>query len=313
MLASVVSVLLLGLFGASGSAAKPGSTKRLPKPGGILTRPLWVGGFENGTFGQWDQLDGDRVHSSRYFRILSRPRAVYEGRHSFQSIVDGSAIGRGEHGQRAMLLLFPSNIPWTSRTGAYEGSERWYRSHVYFPKSFRPSPNNRWNWLVQWHNWPDGLCCSNLALTVDTYHRAESLSMRVMGGGDGEHPIESYNVNEDRNPVGRYQWFVGDRKLKRKHWYNSLVHVKWSYQAHAGFVQWWLDGKLIMSKHMSTLYWYADNNRNFAGSTPGPGQAYYMEGYYRPTYLPDGSVDRSRTSVVFDGARIGLTRASVSR
>ena len=277
-----------------------------PQP---AARPLWQGGFETGNVSQWKQLNGNLAKKDRYFGLVTAPTA--EGRYAFRSTVDAGAVVPGEAGQRSMVLLFPSNNASQNTTGAYEGSERWYRTKMYFPADFHPSPKTAWNWLVQWHNWPDGACCSNLAIAVDAERGAEKLSLRVMGGGDQAHPVENNDIITEKNPTGRLEWFVGDPVLKRNHWYDSVVHVKWSVDHSKGFVEWWLDGRRIVSKAMPTLYWYADNNRNFAGATPGPGQAYYMEGYYRPAQLPDGSTDTSSASVFFDGAQIGKTADSV--
>jgi hypothetical protein len=286
-----------------------------PPPGPRTEFPLWQGGFETGNFSQWKQLNGNLADRDRYFGIVPNP--AVEGRYSFRSTVDGNAREAGQAGQRSMVLLFPNNVPQNNTTGAYEGSERWYRTAMYFPADFNPSPNSAWNWLVQWHNWPDGPCCSNLAISVDARRGGEKLSLRVMGGGDQAHPVENNDIITERNPAGFLEWFVGDPVLRRNHWYDSLVHVKWSADPSKGFVEWWLDGRRIVSRAMPTLYWYADNNRNYAGATPGPGQAYYMEGYYRPNTLPDGAptgpVDTSVETVYFDGAQIGKTAPSVAR
>jgi hypothetical protein len=281
--------------------------------------PLWIGGFETNDFTQWKQLDGNLTNKERYFKLIGDPEDPSNT--VFRSTVDDQAIGQAEaggnaSGQRAMVLLFPNNTANQNATGAYEGGERWYRTRMYFPADFHPSPNSAWNWLVQWHNWPNGPCCSNLALSVDARRGQEKLSLRVMGGGDQEHPVEANDIITEKNPTGHLEWFVGDSELRRQHWYDSVVHVKWSVDASKGYVEWWLDGKLIVSRPMATLYWYADNNKNFAGATPGPGQAYYMEGYYRPAKLPDGAkngtIDTSTASVLFDGARMGNSAAAVA-
>jgi hypothetical protein len=281
-----------------------------PAPASPSTPPLWRGDFETGDFSQWQQLDGNLLDTSRYFGIVTSP--VFQGRYAFRSTVDGSAVNPAESGQRAMVLLFPNRYPEQNATGAYEGSERWYRSHIYFPADFQPAANNSWNWLVQWHNWPNGPCCSNLALYVDTRWGQDALALRVMGGGDDAHPVENNDIITEKNPAGHLDVFDGDQHIQREHWYDSLVHVKWSADPTKGLVEWWLDGRHIVSKTTSTLYWYHDDNSSFAGATPGPGQAYYMEGYYRPLTLPNGQPDTSTESVYFDGAQLGTTRESVS-
>src|SRR4051794_8124757 len=208
-----------------GALALMGCLVSLGLPVSGCQPPRWHGGFETGNFAQWDQLDGNLLARSRYFRLVRSP--VFEGKYAFRSTVDAGAMGRGEHGQRAMVLLFPSNEAARSRTGAYEGSERWYRSHVYFPKSFHPSPRSSWNWLVQWHNWPNGPCCSNLALHVDSRKGPGALTLRVMGGGDRDHPVENNDIITEENPAGQLHEFVGARRLRHRHWYDSVVHVRW--------------------------------------------------------------------------------------
>lgn len=134
--------------------------------------------------------------------------------------------------------------------------------------------------------------------------------MRVMGGGDRAHPLERYR-SASRNPRVRTHWFVGDPHLKRGHWYDSLVRVRWSYRRSQGLVEWWLDGRRVMSVRTPTLFWYEDNNSDAEGETAGPGQAYWMMGYYRSARRPNGSTDRSVAWVNHNGARRGPTRASV--
>jgi hypothetical protein len=300
------------ISGSSATGGQPGPGPSGGTPDAPRTEfPLWRGGFETGDFSQWKQLNGNHADRDRYFGLVTNP--VEEGRYAFRSTVDAGATEAGEAGQRSMVLLFPSNVPQQNATGAYEGSERWYRTSLYFPDDFDASPNQSWNWLVQWHNWPDGVCCSNLALSVDTRRGGEKLSLRVMGGGDQAHPIETSSVIKEQNPAGFMEWFVGDPALRRNHWYDSLMHVKWSADPSKGRVEWWLDGRQIVSRAMPTLYWYADNNRNYAGATPGPGQAYYIEGYYRPSTLPGGALDTSSETVYFDGAQMGPSAASVVR
>jgi hypothetical protein len=48
-----------------------------------------------------------------------------------------------------------------------------------------------------------------------------------------------------------------------------------------------------------------------SGATPGPGQGYLQQGYYRPKTLPDGRTDTSVAMVIHDAARMGDTRAAV--
>jgi polysaccharide lyase-like protein len=273
--------------------------------------PSWVGDFENGGLSQWDGQDGNRSLRDRYFRTVSSPAAP-GSRFAFAATVDPQASS-GDAGHRSLLYLYPADVASESKTGAYEGSERWYRTLVYFPSDFHPAQNTDWNWVAEWHNWPNGPCCANLAVTVDTdpdRGPGERLSLRAMGGGDRAHPMEG-DLDANDNPAAHVDRYVGDKSLRRDHWYELVTHVKWSADPHQGLLEWWVDGRQIVSTQTSTLYWYADNNENIDGETPGPGQAYYMEGYYRPTKLTNGEPDTSSATVYHDGARIGPTRGSV--
>jgi hypothetical protein len=301
-------LVLLGavfLIGSGAALAATHAGKGHSKP----SRPLWTGGYESGDFSQWEQLDGSTDGND--FSLVKNP--VTQGDYAFKSTVDSASVVPGEAGQRSMVLLFPENDASQNVTGAYEGSQRWYRNYIYFPRNFQPSPDTAWNWLVQWHNWPNGPCCSNLEVTVDTSGGGERLSLQVMGGGDEEHPVENNDIITEKNPAGHLDMFVGDNHLRRGHWYESVTHVNWSADPEKGRVQWWLDGHRVVSKKMSTLYWYGDNNSNYTGATPGPGQAYLMEGYYRPAVLPNGETDTSSATVLFDGAEISKQRISPGR
>jgi Polysaccharide lyase len=270
--------------------------------------PTWVGDFEQGGLSQWDGRDGNRSALDRYFRTVTSPAAP-GSRFAFAATVDPQASS-GDVGHRSLLYLYPDDVASQNKTGAYEGSERWYRTLVYFPGDFRPAPDTTWNWIVEWHNWPNGPCCANLAVTIDTTDGGERLSLRSMGGGTPSRPFDDSTTAFD-NPSAHVDTYVGDASLDRGHWYELVTHVKWSADPSKGLVEWWVDGRQVVSTRTSTLFWYADNNENIAGQTPGPGQAYYMEGYYRPTKLPSGATDLSSATVFHDGARIGPTRDSV--
>ena len=274
----------------------------------------FCGDFSVPGFSGWDALDGNTDSAAaraRYFRIVRGRGRVPVGRSYFQALVDGAARGGDQPGQRTQVYLSPERDPLRNKTAAYEGSDQWYHSAFAFPRDFRPSPRTEWNWVVQWHNWPDDPCCPNLAMTVDTSRRGtERLSLRVMGGGGPGQGVDTERHAASLRSV-RVRWFVGDRRLRRAHWYDSLVHVRWSYRPRHGLVEWWLDGRLVMSARMPTLFWYADNDSEADGATPGPGQAYWMLGYYRP--LRSGRRTDGTTARVFhNGARRGPTQASVA-
>ena len=272
------------------------------------TPPSWVADYETGSTSQWDGKDGNRTLASTYFKTVTSP--TLQGNYAFGAYLDPQASS-GDVGQRSLLYLYPNDTASQGKTQAYEGADRWYHTYLYFPSDFEPAPNTSWNWVVEWHNWPDGPCCANVAVSVDTSGGGERLSLRSMGGGNSTYPIDSGSQTAYGNPAAHVDWFVGDWSLERGHWYDLLTHVKWSSDPSEGLLEWWVDGRQIVSRQTSTLFWYADNNKNLSGTTPGSGQAYYMEGYYRPMNLPDGTVNSTPATVYHDAAKIGSSRDSV--
>ena len=303
-------------------AALVGGAKAAPAQVSCLVPGVWCGDFNVG-FAGWDGFDGNTGSPgarARYFGIGTAPSQVPVGTSYFAARVDGQATPRDRVGQRSVVYLFPDADPTRAKTQAFEGSEQWYHTSVQFPWPFRSSPGTPWNWVAEWHNWPNSVCCANLALTVDTTPRRgprrgrglrrEALSLRVMGGGDPRHPVDVHGCAPHCRGM-RTRWFVGDGVLDRGHWYDILLHVRWSYRASAGLVEWWLDGRRVTSVSMPTLFWYRDNREGDRLLTPGPGQAYWMLGYYRPR-LRQGRVDRRVASVMHAGPRRGPTRESVT-
>lgn len=262
----------------------------------------WDGfnGSPNGGIGNWGY-----GYANSYFSFAGDP--VAEGSRSFKATVDGGAAAGGQSGQRTLVQNWPHDTPSANKSRGYQGSEAWYRTRLYFPVDFDPAPG-AWNWLIEWHNWPDHACCANIAFTVVTDATdggpsgGERLSVRVLGGGDASHPVDNLNIGDSAPATFRRDWYPGPN-IQRGHWYDILVHAKWDYTA-AGLVEYWLDGVKTITYNGPTLFWYADNNPNFAGASAGPGQSYWMQGYYRGS----GS---SIESVYHDAATIGPTLASV--
>ena len=311
--AALLAVAVLLAAGLAAPAAHAGQSTCLGLPG------VWCGDFGAG-FAGWDGFDGNAQARGRYFAIGTAPREVPVGTSYFSARVDAGATPPDGVGQRSVVYLYPDPDPTRAKTQAFEGSEQWYHTSIQFPWAFRSSPGTSWNWVAEWHNWPNSVCCANVALTVDTTRARgrrhgrglprAALSLRVMGGGDRRHPVDVYGGDAARDPRVRTRWFVGDGVLDRGHWYDVLLHVRWSRHASAGLVEWWLDGRQVMSARMPTLYWYRDNREGDSLITTGPGQAYWMLGYYRPRWR-GGRLDRRVATVMHAGPRRGPTRESV--
>jgi hypothetical protein len=231
--------------------------------------------------------------------------------------LSSASVISGEAGERALLTLWPNNVPSSGKTRAYQGAESWYRDRVYFPTEFQASRNTDWNWLYELHNYPDGSADANLALSVvmDTSDlpgsqggttNGERLSTRILGGGSPTNPIDPYkSSNVLSNPDAKAHWFVGPA-IQRGHWYDLVWHVKWDWRSPAnggaGLAEYWIDGAKIGSYSGPTLFYYS--------SQSGPGQAYLQSGYYRPNDTTAGY--SQPTAKVYHGATmIGPTAASI--
>jgi hypothetical protein len=292
------------------------------------------------TWAPWDAFNGSPnggignfgdVAQLPHFTFASDP--VNEGAKSFKAYVDGSAAAGGQAGQRSLMQTWPaintsgpSGIDTNNKSKGYQGSEAWYRSRMYFPMDFDPQPNSSFNWVMEWHDWPDYACCAHISMGVITDNEDGGptdnvngrLSVRILGGGDSSHPAQypgsgcgnpQFNVNSDPPPTGFVRtWYQGPT-LTRGHWYDVLMHVKWDYTTN-GLVEYWLDGTKRITYNGPTLYWYEYRHQDPNGCPitadgPGPGQSYWMEGYYR-------SIGDQAESVYHDAAMIGPTQASVS-
>jgi len=143
--------------------------------------PMWSAGFATGGFAAWDALDGNASTPAlrqRYFSLVPDP-AGGPG-YVFKATVDQNAVGAREQGQRSLLELLPdSDRPSNELAAGEQGREQWFHGRLYFPKDFVPVKNSDWNWVIEWHNWPDGPCCANVALSATTAQRTFSARART--------------------------------------------------------------------------------------------------------------------------------------
>ena len=255
---------------------------------------------------------GNRFQN-RWFQRSGRVPAV-QGRNAFRSYVDDDATC--QNGRRTKATTLATTRASANPIKAYQGSDYWYRFQIRFPSGFRPMPKTSWNWVMEAKNWPDSGCCSNLSLGVVTNREdggARSnpngrLSLRVCGGGSSKGTVDGRDVcSERRVPSGYQRTWVTGPSVKRDHWYDVVLHVRWDYTSN-GKVEWWLDGTRRYSGHSKTLYFYADKCSTGScpsGAQPGPGQTYLHLGYYRSAASYPGQ------SVYYDAATAGPTRASI--
>jgi Polysaccharide lyase len=238
------------------------------------------------------------------------------------------SIVNGEPGERTLLTLWPgdSDAGLYEKTRAYQGADSWYRDEVYFPSSFQATKNTDFNWFYELHNYPDNYGDVNLAAAVvmdssdcaTCAYNQGRLSVRVIGGGSPENPIDATDSNGQQlydaddywvNPDVQQDWIVGP-PLQTGQWYDMVWHIHWDWRANnaggQGFVEYFINGTEVGSYSGPTLFYYANNG----GGSGGPGQAYLQDGYYRPDNS-DAGYSQPSITVYHAGTMIGPTSASV--
>jgi hypothetical protein len=276
--ACLVVFLAAGPAGAGVDTPRKGKPKRTrvttPAPRTEAVDPItpawWVADFETCDLSQWQ-----RTWIGERSEFAAVPAPDRPGHCAGRATVAPLAA-REEH-----------SIVWmdVDRSRGYPGNEMWLRFSVRFPTGFVPT-DGEWNWWAEWHNnrgYPP--CCeyANVAWTVKSYphkNQAPYLAMRVLGG-QSEAPVKTW---------------VDGPTLQLDHWYEVVFHVVWSNNPDVGLAEWWIDGQLLFSQRLATLF-----------RRPG-GESSLVNidlGYYRMhAHWP--------ATVYYDDARLGPTRDSVT-
>jgi hypothetical protein len=288
-----------GWWGFDGNASGSGS-------GGYIGNVGWGSDAPNGS-------------SSPYFGFTtgqSSNSPAFAGQ-AAQLYVDHNAATAGEAGQRSNLYQCPIDQPGTvplsaSTSGAYEGADKWYRLEVYFPSNYVPEPGTSWNWVAEFHNYPnDGTCCANISAGIVTNTEDGGptsangrFSWRIIGGGcptatsgcAGPIPAGTDMGTPSVAPTygGAVRWFAGP-SLMHNHWYDILMHVHWAYEASQGSVQLWMDGAQLIAYAGPTLYYLASSSGT-STHYAGPGNDYLMVDNYRWGERTSGTSSCSTTN-----------------
>jgi polysaccharide lyase-like protein len=232
-------------------------------------KKFWSGDFETGDLAQWwrvQAVPGD-------VRVVKSP--VRQGSYAARFVVHPDDVPVGDEGERSELRASQDD------SGGYSGLEEWYGWSTLFPRNFNPTPGTSWNFFLQWHDSLNNGCGPNIAYQVDEAKRPARIRLRVRGGRIS---LSSCDARYDRS------WYPV--ALTTGRWYDFVVHVRWSSDPRVGFVQAWINGKLVVRKtKIATLY-------------PGDG-IYVKQGFYRKP--------SDRVSTVYqDGMRRGNSYRLVS-
>lgn len=299
-----------------------GIASPLQERSGQLTadRPFFKAGFETGTLGRWHNLDlgSGTVPTETAPRGGTSPGVVRPtnavaatGRYAVELTVTPTAHASPAEGWDSVYL-------WNRVIDSLgnDGQETWERFKVRFPKPpssrgltsrpvFTPSPRCEAGcpWFVEHHNddaylpFVDaGRITSeypSLVWSVVTSSRLRNrklgpqLGMRIWGG-DNNTPAEPYRSK----PV----WVLTREPLRYDHWYDFIVHVRWSADPSVGLVEWWLDGEPIYAGSTSTLWRRPDGSVSKAN-------------FELVNYRPHA---KTTSTIYFDDIRLGPTAASVA-
>ena len=177
----------------------------------LLAKVLWRGDFETGDTSQWNEkLNADNTRPPRVTVVAS---PVRDGRHAARiEVHDDNLWSNGLN--RVELGHHPD--PTT-----FENSERRYGFSVFVPK------DGGWDAREKQIG----------------YFEADVIWMQVM----------SFVVNGQdirfvtRLPRDQVHW-TGRGKLTPGRWHDFVLHVKWSTDARAGFVELWFDGARVVPR-----------------------------------------------------------------
>ncbi|WPB75864.1 polysaccharide lyase [Archangium violaceum] len=157
--------------------------------------------------GNTSQWDREQTVSSSRLLVVSSP--AREGRYALKTTVRQGDNPINASGNRNELL-------YLDREPA--GSEFFYKWSTLFPQSFPRSP--KWQIFTQWHH----------------------------DGNGGSPPLEFYVVDDQlRLRVGGASGkIIWRAPLQREQWNDFVLHVKWSPDPKAGFIELYHNGKVVV-------------------------------------------------------------------
>jgi Polysaccharide lyase len=183
----------------------------LPASAGVT----WRGGFESGTFSEWDTLQAKPGGAT----IVTAP--VREGRYAARFRVgSGDNPLRCSCGERAELVKHAGEKPGTTSVWAWS---------AYFPPEFAVRPGKRVV-FTQWHDYGAGHPAP-VVVRVVSVNGEDRLGLGVLGG-----PVAQ--------PIGR-DWTFG--RLERGRWYDFVARIRWASDA-TGSIELMIDGAWVVPR-----------------------------------------------------------------
>jgi hypothetical protein len=233
------------------------TTTASPPPGTILFR----GDYDAGNFSQWEGHQWSRNNDQGYTcadvgdssaNIVSSPvQGHFAAKYSVYTSSCTSTAQRSE-------VYAP-----VASTGGYGGQDWYYGWWTMFPAAgnelgFWPTYAD-WNTFTDWHN--PGSCDSNVGLGIDNTSGTPQMFFEDLSFAAGScHTVTSWQP--------KVEW-----PLQYDHWYDIVLHVKWSTDPSVGYTELWVDGqqKLPLTQGQ-TMADVADAS------------VYWKQGFYRSAF-----------------------------
>ncbi|MFY0567382.1 heparin lyase I family protein [Archangium lansingense] len=198
-----------------------------PTPPPSPSPAVWRGDFETGNLSQYSKTQSmapDRL------QVVQSP--VREGRYALRAEVRRGDDPINASGNRNELVKFD---------GASEGTEFYYGWSTLWPSDYPMTPN--WQVFMQWHH----------------------------PGASGAPPVRfvlGCSAADCGKPMPDTLFFIVNGKtvwtktpVTRGGWHDFVLHIKWSANASAGFVELWYDGELVLPKRYTrTMFSSSDVN-----------------------------------------------------
>lgn len=161
---------------------------------------------------------------------------------------------------------FPSGTPnadWAALlntpTSYYgrNGGEDWVHFFVMFPsRAYRPT-QGEWNWFFEAHDDSNFLPWYNAG---EIPHEIPELALGLANDrGSVKRFLMQIRGGQDTR-MGGPRRIYSRRKLRYNHWYDIVMHEIWSPDPAQGLIAWWVDGRLIFSKHVADLWQRPDGS-----------------------------------------------------
>jgi polysaccharide lyase-like protein len=209
----------------------------------------WNYDYQTGDLSQWHAIEA--AAPGRVSIVTSPARPGYPETARF--VVEPGDHTNSPKSERAEVSTTQE------QAGGYEGVETWYGWSTLFPTDLNP-PAGKTSIFTQWHQTKSAAaesCPPNVAFKVDARRSPTSILLTVRGGSLTNCDPQSI-VSWDLGPI------VSDT------WHDFVVHVMWSSDPTVGFVEVWMNGRMVVPQTtLATLY--TDQG------------VYLKQGFYRPS------------------------------